>query len=111
MKQGVGCGSGIGIGRALLLEEKKFDIETKRINDAANEWNIFCSARAEFENRTRKMLEGCYIANTPEEAYGYLEQLKNGIDPLKEKRKHLIKEVFGKDLGQASAKIVEKMAK
>ena len=58
MKQGVGCGSGIGIGRALLLEEKKFDIETKRINDAANEWNIFCSARAEFENRTRKMLEG-----------------------------------------------------
>lgn len=58
MKSGVGCGSGIGIGHALLLEEKKFNIETKRINDAANEWNIYCAARAEFETRTKRILEG-----------------------------------------------------
>lgn len=74
---------------------------------------IFCASNMYVHpvEHTRKMLEGCYIANTPEEAYGYLEQLKNGTDPLKEKRRHLIKEVFGKDLGQASAKIVEKMAR
>lgn len=58
MKQGIGCGSGIGMGYALLLEEKKFDVETKRINNAAAEWERFEEAKAQFIYQTQKLTEG-----------------------------------------------------
>lgn len=56
MKQGIGCGSGIGMGNALLLEEKKLEVETRRIDNADEEWERFCEAKSKFAAKTHEMI-------------------------------------------------------
>ena len=73
---------------------------------------IYCSSNMVLEptDMSRRMFEGCYVAETPEEAFAYLDELKRGKDRLFEKRQEIIKELFG-DCRKAAEKIVEELAK
>ena len=74
---------------------------------------IYCASNMllELAEHTRRMVEGCYVANTPEEMFGYLEQLAQGQDPLYETRQQIIHELFGSSLMGASQRIVEELKK
>lgn len=74
---------------------------------------IFCSKNIDIPlfSNIEKMMEGCYIAYSKEEMFGFLEQLRTGNDPLKEKRQTLIEELFGNDIGNTSKRIVENIIK
>lgn len=65
---------------------------------------VFCCGNMELTltPHIQKMLEGCYIAETPEDLFQILQTLKNGEDPLWEKRQQLIRELFG-DLNKNTA--------
>lgn len=70
---------------------------------------IYCASNMilTLAEHTKILLKGCYISYTPEETYKYLEMLKNGQDPLKEKRKEIIEELFGENLKNSTSQIVE----
>lgn len=74
---------------------------------------VFCAGNMELELAPHicKMLEGCYIVKTPQELFDVLQKLKAGEDPLQDKRKLLISELFGDLSKQASAAITEALAK
>ncbi len=73
---------------------------------------VFCSGNMELElaPHIRRMLEGCYVVETAQELFETLQKLKAGDDPLQEKRKALITELFGDLRQQASAAITEAIA-
>ena len=73
---------------------------------------VFCSGNMELElaPHISKMLEGCYVVQTPKELFNILQKLKAGEDPLQDKRKQLISELFGDLSKQASAAITEALA-
>jgi len=70
---------------------------------------IFCISNMilELQDFALRLLEGCYIAHTSEDVEKYLDMLRKGEDPLKDKRKEIIEEVFGNDIGNISQKIVD----
>lgn len=55
-----------------------------------------------FEN----ILSVCYIARDQQQVEFYLNQLKQGDDPIKEKRKEMIRKLFGEDLTKTADAIV-----
>lgn len=74
---------------------------------------IYCASNMHLElsELAQKLFyEGCYVAYTPDDLFSVLEQLKQGHDPMKEKRKALIKELFGKSLkGRVGKRIAERL--
>lgn len=60
---------------------------------------------------TKKLLEGCYIVNDSKELKQCLDNLKNGIDPLKEERKRIIIELWGDGINNCNKKIIEELSK
>lgn len=52
---------------------------------------IFCEKETHFSLLMEKLIEGCYVINSKEELIFILEQLKNGNDTLKMKRKEIAK--------------------
>lgn len=58
---------------------------------------------------TKILMQGCYVSYNEEQTYEYLLMLKNGKDPLKDKRKEIIKELFGENLNCATERIVEEI--
>lgn len=74
---------------------------------------IYCASNTvmEFSEEAKKIFfEACYVANTPEELFAHLEQLRKGNDFLRSKRQALIKELFGKSIkGHTSKAIAERL--
>lgn len=74
---------------------------------------IYCASNTavEFSEEAQKIFfEACYVANTPEELFAYLEQLRKGNDFLYSKRQAIIKELFGKSIkGHTSKAIAERL--
>lgn len=58
-----------------------------------------------------KMLQGCYVVENKKELEDCIENLRQGIDPLKEKRLSLLDELFGENIQSASANILAQMKK
>lgn len=73
---------------------------------------IFCASNMVLTPaaHTKRMFEGCYIVNNDEELFAVLDQLKQGIDPLAEKRKQIATELFGNLQDSPSHKIVDYLA-
>lgn len=74
---------------------------------------IFCASNMilELDDNIKIMMEGCYIVYNEEELFSILLDLKNGQDPLCQKRKELIKTLFGESCRNSKEKIVEELAK
>lgn len=72
---------------------------------------IFCASNMvlELNEFMLRMCEGCYIANSIEEVFMYVEDIKNGKDVLAEKRRELREELFGVDLEQIPNRIMEEI--
>lgn len=73
---------------------------------------VFCATNMILTpaEHTKKLMEGCYNVNSAEELHKVLHDLKMGIDPLKEKRTDIIKELWGADLRNCVQKCVEELA-
>lgn len=59
----------------------------------------------------KKLLEGCYLANTKEEVFHYLEKLQHGEDPLQEKRQTIAKSLFSQHLQDSDVCIMQELLK
>lgn len=59
----------------------------------------------------KKMMQGWYVVDTPGELEDCLEQLRQGIDPLKPARQALIEEVFGENGDTPTEKILKHLLK
>lgn len=57
------------------------------------------------------MLEGCYIVYNSQELSQCLEQLQAGIDPLAQKRKEMVEELFGAEMGNPAEKMLNHLLK
>lgn len=70
---------------------------------------IFCASNMILDlcASTKRMLEGCYIANNEQELFAFLEMLRTGNDPLKEKRQEIIREQFGASFSGACRNILD----
>jgi len=73
---------------------------------------IFCATNMELTLAPyiRRLLEGCYVVNNQEELFQTLRDLKNGQDPLAEKRKQIALELFGDPNLSPSSNIIEALA-
>lgn len=73
---------------------------------------IFCNNNMKLSlvDHTIDMLKGCYVVNSWEEVQDRILKLYNGQDELADKRKSLIKQVFGEIEG-SSARIVDNICK
>lgn len=73
---------------------------------------IYCASNMELElaDFARRMIEGCYVVYNERELFACLEKLKSGDDPLREKRKALINELFGSAIEGATDRILEELA-
>ena len=58
---------------------------------------IYCASNMILHpiDHTQKMIDACYVANTPEELFCHLAALKEKKDPMAQQRKKLAKELFG----------------
>ncbi len=74
---------------------------------------IFCRSNMVLEPTafTARMLEGCYCVDTPEQLRECLDQLRRGIDPLKNKRSDIINELFGDALNASIPRIMNELVK
>lgn len=71
---------------------------------------IFCRSGKQtntYLENFQKICSCCYIAENQQELAAYLQQLQAGNDPLQEKRKAMIRELFGEDPTQAPQRIME----
>ena len=59
----------------------------------------------------KKMMQGWYVVDTPGELEGCLEQLRQGIDPLKPARQALIEELFGENGDTPTERILKHLLK
>lgn len=73
---------------------------------------IFCASNMILTpaEHTVHLLEGCYIVNNDQELFECLDDLRKGIDPLKEKRQKIMSELFGNLEESPSRRIVEFLA-
>lgn len=62
------------------------------------------------ETTTARIISASYVVYTPEELGCCLENLKNGIDPLKEKRQQLVRELYSEALSHPARQIVTHLA-
>ena len=74
---------------------------------------IFCASNMILtpEKTTARILEGSYIVNNRQELETCLENLKQGIDPLKETREAIVRELYGPELSQPAARITQYLSK
>lgn len=73
---------------------------------------IYCESSVQSNAVLEEILKGCYIAKDFKDITNYLENLKQGNDPLKEKRKEIIKSIFDLDkLKNTSKNILEELLK
>lgn len=74
---------------------------------------IFCASNMILtpETTTAKILDASYVVNNQTELQACLEQLKAGVDPLKEKRLQVVRELYGEEFSHPAAKITEHLAK
>lgn len=70
---------------------------------------IYCNSSIDIEylNIMRDILDTCYVVNNSNELLHYLNQLKKGIDPLKEKREKLVQSIINKYAINASNNIAD----
>ncbi len=47
----------------------------------------------------RRLIDGCYVVNNSEELFSVLDNLRAGIDPMKEKRHEILEELYGNNAG------------
>lgn len=67
---------------------------------------IFCETGAKISLEvTKRALEGCYIVHNWEELRESMDMLSTGIDPLKEKRAEIAKEICGSGISNAGQNI------
>lgn len=64
-----------------------------------------------FTKFSTKLLEGFYIASNISQLSNILDDLQNGIDPLKEKRKKIIEELYGDTLKNSVNIIINELSK
>ena len=74
---------------------------------------IFCASNMILtpEETTARILEGSYVVNNKQELLSCLEQLRQGIDPLKEKRQQIVQELYSENLSHPAHEITEYLAK
>ena len=71
---------------------------------------IFCPTEkrgSTYLSNFEKICSSCYIAKNQQELTDYLDQLRQGNDPLASKRQQVIRELFGENPTQAPEKIRE----
>lgn len=68
---------------------------------------IYCEGGAVLNSAVSRMQEGLYIVHSWEEVENILMQLSKGNDPLQEKRRALIEEVFGNNFTSISYNFLE----
>lgn len=69
---------------------------------------IFCPTEkrgSTYLSNFETICSSCYVATNQQELTDYLDQLRQGNDPLASKRQQVIRELFGKDPTQAPEKI------
>lgn len=73
---------------------------------------IFCTSNMILQPTefTRRMLQGCYLADNEEELERHLENLRAGNDYLRETRKEIIQELFGETLYTSVRDILDELA-
>ena len=67
---------------------------------------IYCSCDLNLFGIMKDIEPALYVANNWNEVEKYVEMLLSGKDPLREKRRHLIKEIYGLNIN-ASDKIAQ----
>lgn len=73
---------------------------------------IYCYRDSvKFNEFADQLYSGAYQAGTWQEVEKYVLDLKNGIDPLKEKRQQLVEKLLGTDFEKISAQIVKEIKK
>lgn len=70
---------------------------------------IFCPSGSglKLADNSVRLLSGCYVAENEAELFDILERLQKGEDPLRERRKGLIRELFGEDIPGIPRHILE----
>lgn len=58
-----------------------------------------------------KILSVCYVAENQQQVEAYLDQLKQGDDPLREQRQEMIHRLFGENLSRTASAIIEDLVK
>lgn len=73
---------------------------------------IFCASNMPLKLAapTLRMLEGCYIVNNARELFAVLTDLRQGKDPLQQKRQEILREQYGDDVADATANILNALA-
>lgn len=72
---------------------------------------IYCNTGADLLPVMEKMLCGCYISNSWKETEKYIEMLKNGEDPLKDKRSEICDKIYGSDLSNIADRFINYIIK
>lgn len=74
---------------------------------------IFCASNMILtpEASTAKILSASYVVHNADQLRGCLKMLKDGIDPLKEKRLAVVQELYGEEYSNPAAMITEHLAK
>ena len=72
---------------------------------------IYCFSNIDidFVYESKRILEVCYNVYTKNDLLNYIEMLKNGIDPLKNKRIELIEELYSTDILLSSKNIAQNL--
>ena len=66
---------------------------------------IFCNTESEMSPEMKKLLKGMYVADSWNDIYRYIQDLQNGVDPLKEIR-HKLAEKYRKEYSDSAKKII-----
>lgn len=70
---------------------------------------VYCPTDAglQLTESSVKLISGCYIAHGAAELFDILEGLQRGEDPLREKRRAMILELFGEDIMGIPSRVLE----
>lgn len=70
---------------------------------------IYCPSHAglTLAESSAKLISGCYIAHNEDELFVILERLRRGEDPLQDKRRALITELFGEDIMEIPCRVLK----
>lgn len=73
---------------------------------------VFCASNMylKLAAPTLRMLEGCYIVHDDRELFAVLTDLRQGKDPLQQKRQEIVREQYGDDVADATANILNALA-
>lgn len=73
---------------------------------------IYCAGNMHLTlaEHTARMLEGCYVVRSWEELKDTLLRLRQGMDPLEQRRRQLAREIYGSLDSTPSQAVVEEIA-